>query len=127
MLPVSTALGQMSEPIVVDPTGEKKVRYVIVDGGGDKAADEKFIDDQAKALKATMEAWADKAKEGSDVTTVEDKTEMQIKDEIKKVGNSLKEGEELVIFYIGHGNVNTGAWFLYDSMFMPSGQILLKN
>ena len=127
VIPTSMVLGQMSEPIVVDPTGQKKIRYVIVNGGGDKAADEKFIDDQAKALKGTMEAWADKAKKGSDVTPLEDKTEMEIKEEIKKVGNSLKEGEELVVFYIGHGNVNTGAWFLYDSKFMPAGQITAEE
>jgi len=127
MMPTSMVLGQMSEPIVVDPTGEKKIRYIIIDGGGNSAADEKFIDDQAKALKGTMDAWADKAKMGSDVTSLEDKTEMEIKDEIKKVGESLMEGEELVIFYIGHGNVNNGALFLYDSNFVEAGQITAEE
>lgn len=125
MLPTGTVLGQVSEPIVVDTTGTKKIRYLVISGGGTDKFDRTAINGKANDLKALLDKWAQTAGGGSQVDISKDQSEDSIKDRIKSIGNTLKGGEELVIFFFGHGNAETGAWQIreFSEPFGTRGEI----
>jgi len=108
------SVGAMSETIVVDTTGTKKIRYLVISGGGNSALDRTSINGQAATQKDLLDKWAGLAADGSKAELSKDQSEQAITDRIQAIGKTLKDNEEFVIFFFGHGNVKTGAWQIYD-------------
>jgi len=78
--------------------------YLVLSGGGTNDQNAFATDTKAAQLTNTLKSLADEAKDGSFATNEFLKKKGDFKKEIDALKNSCKDGDEAVIFYLGHGD-----------------------